>query len=188
MRRLLLGSILFSWIAFLAGVTMSGLPVGDARNALLGSMQAVLTEGPLFALTFEATRAVITATVTLTLSVILWSLMIAVTSDDNEYRERFYAVGAGIAWTLGVCAVWMVAALLNGASDAIANLFAIQAATLLAMLAAGGVEVAWEARSLASASEEEDDFGAARLITEHMATSSARLAAVGRAGRDRELT
>ena len=114
MRRILLGSILFSWIAFLAGVTMSGLPVGDARNALLGGMQAVLTEGPLFALTFEATRAVITATVTLTLSVILWSLMIAVTSDDNEYRERFYAVGAGIAWTLGVCAVWMVAALLNG--------------------------------------------------------------------------
>jgi hypothetical protein len=53
------------------------------------------------------------------------------------------------------------------------------------MFAAGGVEFAWEVLLPASAPETEEDGFAARFA-KHLATSSARLAAMTQSGRDGE--
>jgi cytochrome bd-type quinol oxidase subunit 2 len=183
MRRFLLGSILFSWIAFLASVTVGGL--GHGGIGLLQELQRMLMEFPVFPMAFETARAILTGVVVATLSVTLWALMIAVTSSDNEHRERVMSVAAGFGLVLAVTSVWMIAAALSGAGEVAGMLFAIQVATLLSMFAAGGVEFAWEALLPASATETEEDGFAARFA-KHLATSSARLAAMTQAGRDGE--
>jgi hypothetical protein len=58
-------------------------------------------------------------------------------------------------------------------------LFAIQMATLLSMLAAGGVEFAWEVRSLASAPDRNARAESPpERVSRHLAASSASLAAM----------
>jgi hypothetical protein len=178
MRRILHGFVLLSWIAFTASVTVSGL--GFSRFSLLQELQFVLMAMPLG---FEAARAVLTGVIVATLSAMLWATMIAVTSAANEHRERVMALGVGFSAVLAVSAVSMIAAAFTGLPTATATLFAVQMATLLSMLAAGGVEFAWEVRSPASAPEPEAD-GFADRVSRQLAASSASLAAVTAASRD----
>ena len=61
MRRILVGSILLSWIAFLVSVTVRG--VGGAEHGLLAEMQLLLTVSPAFSLSFGFARALLTGVV-----------------------------------------------------------------------------------------------------------------------------
>ena len=180
MRRILLGSILLSWIMFMASVTVGGIGLG--KFGLLQEMQAVLMG---FSLSFEIARAILTGAVVAVLSVALWALMIAVSSDDDEHRDRVMSVGGAFAVMLLATSALMLFAVAVGAAQAVGMLFAIQMATLLSMLAAGGVEFAWEARPLVSVAQPEEDGVAARFAR-HLAVTSARLTAAGRADMDRE--
>jgi len=172
MRRLLHGSILLSWIAFTASVTVGGLGFGE--TGLLQELQEILM---LLPLGFEAARAILTGIVVATLSVMLWALMIAVTASGDEHRERVMSLGVGFASVLAVAALWMIAAAVAGAGTAAALLFAVQVATLLSMLASGGVELTWEVRSFASAPESDEDTLADR-VSRQLAASSATLSAM----------
>jgi len=178
MRRILHGFILLSWIAFTASVTVGGL--GFSQFSLLQELQFVLMAVPLG---FETARAVLTGVIVATLAAMLWALMIAVTSAETEHRERVASVCAGFASVLAVTAAAMLAAAFTGLPTATAALFALQIATFLTMLAAGGVEFAWQARSMASAREQEAD-GFADRVSRQLAASSASLAAVTAASRD----
>ncbi|MFZ2101317.1 MAG: hypothetical protein WAU86_12210 [Oricola sp.] len=180
MRRILLGSILLSWIMFMASVTVGGIGLG--KTGLLQEMQAVLMG---MSLSFETARAILTGVVVAVLSVALWALMIAVSSDDAEHRDRVVSVGGAFAVMLLAASAWMLFAVAVGAGQAVGMLFAIQVATLLSMLAAGGVEFAWEARPVASVAQSEEDGLAARFAR-HLAVTSARLSAIGPADRNGE--
>lgn len=180
MRRLLHASILLSWIAFTASVTVGGL--GISRFSLLQEMQFVLMALPL---EYGLARAILTGIVVATLSVMLWSLMISVTSSEDEHRERIWALGIGFSSVLAIAALWLIAAAFVGLGTTAAMMFAIQVATLLSMLAAGGVEFAWEVRSLASAPDNQVDALSDR-VSRQLAASSASLFAMSAASRDGE--
>lgn len=180
MRRLLHGSILISWIAFTASVSVGGL--GLSRFNLLQEMQFVLMA---LSLDYGAARAITTGVVVATLSAMLWTTMIAVTSAAYEHRERMMSFAVGFSSVLAVTALWQVAAAFAGLGGAASTLFAIQMATLMSMLAAGGVEFAWEVRSLTSVPESEADNLAER-VSRQLAASSASLAAITAASRDGE--
>lgn len=182
MRRILIGSILASWLAILASVTIGGLGIGD--TGLLRELERVLMELPLVPLAFETARAILTGVVMSTLTIVLWAMMIAVTSGADERRDRIVAVAAGFAWVLVVTSVWMVVAAIAGAGGAIAMLLAIQVTTILTMLAAGAVEYAWDARLSESREEEPDSFSV--RIARQLASSSAHLASIMPDGRGRE--
>lgn len=183
MRRLLHASIMFSWIAFMASVTVGG--IGLAPVGLLQEMQAALMALPFLSPGFEAARAILTGVVVATLAAALWTAMVVTTTDREEHGDRVLAIAGGFSFVLIVCALSMLVAALAGAGSASAMLLGIQLATLLSMLASGGVEYAWEARPLASASSLEAD-GLAERVTRHMAASRARLAAASTTHRETE--
>ena len=142
MRRLVIGSILLGWIAFLAGIVVRGIGAGE--HGLLQEMQFILMESPAISMSLETARAVLTGIVVLTLTVALWALMFAVATDRTERRERFMALGAAFCLVMAVSVVALVTAILASAPQAVAMLFAIQMATLMSMLAVGGVELGWD--------------------------------------------
>jgi|GEM_PF-2518800 len=149
MRRILVGSILLSWIAFLVSVTVRG--VGGAEHGLLAEMQLLLTVSPAFSLSFGFARALLTGVVVVTLTAVLWALMIAVSAAEEERRERTVSLVGAFAWVLTVTAMLTITSIFAEAPQALTMLFAIQIATLASMMAAGGVEIAAEVlRSVSS--------------------------------------
>lgn len=154
MRRIVSGSILFGWIAFLAGVVVRGMGLGE--HGLLQEMQFILMESPAFSLSLEAARAVITAVVVMALTIALWAMMFALATDRAERDERLMSLAAAFSFVLVVSAVAQLVAIIAGAPHVLAMLFAVQMATLLSMLAAGGVELAWHALVHSKAGEEVD--------------------------------
>ncbi|GAB4352075.1 MAG: hypothetical protein Kow0026_09450 [Oricola sp.] len=138
-----------------------------------------------FSIEYGMARTILTGVIVATLSIMLWSAMIAVTSDGAEHRERVASLGFGFSAVLAVTASWMIAAAFAGLGGVAVTLFAVQVATLLSMLAAGGVEYAWEVRSLASAPEPGTDTLSER-VSRQLAASSASLAAMHAAAREGE--
>jgi hypothetical protein len=180
MRRLLHGGILLSWIAFTASVTVGG--IGISKFGLLQELHFMLMS---LSLGFEAARAILTGVIVAALSLMLWATMIAVTSSNDEHRERVMALGIAFTSLLAVTAFWLIVSAFVGLGSAAAMLFAIQMATLVSMLAAGGVEFAWEVRPLASAPESEQENLADR-VSRQLAASSASLSAMTALSRDGE--
>lgn len=182
MRRILVGSILLSWIAFLASVTVRG--VGGAEHGLLAEMQLLLTASPAFSMSYGLAKAVLTGVVVVTLTAALWALMIAVSAAEEERRERTVSLGGAFAWVLTVTAVLMVMSIFAEAPQALTMLFAIQVATLASMLAAGGVEVAAEVLRSVSSDETAEPKPVAPI--RQFTPGRAGLALVGPPANDRE--
>lgn len=181
MRRILLGSILFSWIAFLVAVVTRGW--GAAGHGLLYEMQAVLIDVPGLAGDFAVGRAILTAIIVVTLTAVLWALMIAVATDEEERRERVLSLGAAFAWVLLAAGFGMLAATFIGVPQAVPLFLAIKLSTLVTLLAAGGVELAWTTTRAESLPVIEPRDSAGHLARQ-MATFSARLAAMGTPAND----
>ncbi|TCD14485.1 hypothetical protein [Oricola cellulosilytica] len=175
MRQLLSGSIFFSWMAFALAVTVGGLPQTGASAGLLREMQRLLTEPAFLGLSSGMAQGVITVMVAVTLALMLWALMFSLTGGDDDYPERMTAEAAAFSWTLGVTGLWMLIAMAIGGTSALPALFVIYMVTLVSMLAAGGVEFAWEGRPVARNAKHAEERMARRLAA-HMALSSARLA------------
>jgi hypothetical protein len=177
MRRILTGTVLFCWISILVSLAVTGFGTSETRIGLLTMMQLSLTEGPFLALSTDTARGIVTGAVVVTLSAILWSLMIAITSAASDFRERIVCMGSGFACTFALCTIWSVIAAMADNGALLATIAALQALTLLTMLAAGGIEFAWEAR-LPAASEDMTGEADARLAARQMALTSAKLAAI----------
>jgi hypothetical protein len=179
MQRLLTGSILFSWIALMMAAAAGTIwPAGDG-SGLLRAILSTLTDPHSIGLAPSVARALITVLASITLAVMLWALMFAVSTGGKDASERRLSMVIAFGWALAMIAVATVVAMIGGSTAILPNLFAMQMASLLSMLAAGSVEYAGEARLLASAPENANALLAKRL-TAHMATTSARLAAAAR--------
>lgn len=175
MRQLLSGSIFFSWMAFALAITVGGLPQSGGSAGLISEMQRLLTEPAFLGLSSEMARGIITVMVAITLALMLWALMFSLTGGEDDYPERMTAEAAAFSWTLGVTGLWMLIAMSLGGTSALPALFAIHMVTLVSMLAAGGVEFAWEGRPVARTAKHAEERIARRLAA-HMAQTSARLA------------
>lgn len=151
MRRILTGSILLGWIAFLAGVVVRG--TGAADHGLLYELQLMLVESPVFSLTTELARGILTGAIVLTLTAGLWALMFALATGESERRERVISLAAAFSVALLVCTILIFVATVAGAPQAVGMLFAIQLATLISLLGSVAVELAWELGLAGSASE-----------------------------------
>lgn len=156
MRRILTGSILLGWIAFLAGAVVRGTGIGE--HGLLYEMQLMLVDSPAFSVSVELARGILTGVIVLTLTAALWALMFAFATGEDERRERITALGTAFAVTLLVCSILIFVATVAGSAQVVGMLFSIQMATLFSLLAAVAVEIAWElglAGSPAEAAENE---------------------------------
>ncbi|QKV17991.1 hypothetical protein [Oricola thermophila] len=167
----------------MASVTAGGIGIGS--TGLLWELHGALMNLPASPFGFETARAVLTGFVVAALSVALWALMMVVVAGENERRERFVAMAVGFGFVLVVVSVLQIVSALAGSGAASAMLFAIQAATLLSMLAAGGLEFAWEDRASASAAESETEALSER-IGNQLAASRAGLAVLKAMAREKE--
>jgi cytochrome bd-type quinol oxidase subunit 2 len=181
MRRILTGSILVGWIAFLAGVVARG--TGVAEHGLLYEMQLMLVESAAITLPIGIARGFLTGVIVLSLTAALWALMFALATDEKEQRERVMSLAAAFGCVLLVCAFMIVVATVAGAPQVVGMLLSIQMATLVSMLAAGGVEIAWQLQLTGSpaASDEPD---AAYRVARSMAVPG--FSAFGPPANDRE--
>ena len=151
MRRILTGSILLGWIAFLAGAVVRGTGIGE--HGLLYEMQMMLVDSPALSLSTELARGLLTGVIVLTLTAALWALMFALATGEEERRERVTALGAAFSVALVVCSILIFVSTVAGSAQAVGMLFSIQMATLFSLLAAFAVEIAWELGLAGSHSE-----------------------------------
>lgn len=158
---------------------------GAGEFGLLLELQTIIAAVSGVAGNFPLGRALLTGFVVITLTAMLWALMIAVATDEEEREERVVSLGAAFAWVLFSAGVCLLAATYAGAPVAIEMLVSIQIATLATLLAVGGVEVAWskvQADAAVAPGQGEPTVKLAR----QMASFSARLAMLGTPANDRE--
>jgi len=181
MCRILTGSILLGWIAFLAGAVVRGTGVGE--HGLLYEMQLMLVDSPAFSLSAELARGILTGVIVLTLTAALWALMFAFATGQEERRERVTALATAFSVTLLVCSILIFVATVAGSPQVVGMLFSIQMATLFSLLAAVAVELVWElglAGSSSAADESEAGYQRAAL-----SMASLRLSSFGPPANDR---
>lgn len=154
-----------------------GLAISGPDSGLLRALLQMLTDPHAIGMAPGIARAVLTVLSAITLAVMLWALMFAVSTDGEDVRERRLTMVIAFGWTLLMIAFATLISAVDGRAMTVPNLFAMQMATLLSMLAAAGVEYGWEARLLASEPENENAVLAKRM-TSRMAITSARLAAM----------
>jgi len=151
MRRILTGSILLGWIAFLAAVVVRG--TSAAEHGLLYEMQLMLVDSPAFSLSTELARGILTGVIVLTLTAGLWALMFALATGESERRERVVSLAGAFSVALVICSILTFVATVAGAPQVVGMLFSIQLATLVSLLGSVAVELAWELGLAGSSSE-----------------------------------
>lgn len=174
MRRIFVFSILFQWIAFLIAAAADGLGLSVSGYGLLADAQRVLTSPDMLGLDLVTARMLITFIVICTLSVALWALMLSATDAGEVRQDRLMALGIAFSWTMLAASICLGGALLVGAYGVVRVLAAVQAATLLSAVAAGGVEFAMESPVSAKARPEARHEDLPRPA--QMAVESARIA------------